>query len=55
MERLAVRPGALVAIVLALALDLLVLREQLETAIGSAACFERAKYEMILCVAGPEV
>ena len=37
----------------ALLLDLLVLREQVTVAIGSAACLERANFELILCVAPP--
>lgn len=38
----------------ALGLDLLVLGSQLETAIGRADCAERAKVEMVLCVAPPD-
>ena len=39
----------------AVVFDLLVLNAQIETAIGSATCMERAKYEMILCVAPPDL
>ena len=39
----------------ALVADLLVIRAQIETAMGSAACMERAKYEMILCVSPPDL
>ena len=43
--------GYLVAV--ALGFDLLILHSQIDTAIASAACFERARYEMILCGAAP--
>ena len=43
--------GYLVAV--ALGLDLLTLHSQIDSAIASAACLERAKYEMVLCATAP--
>jgi hypothetical protein len=37
-----------------LVVDLKVLLAQVESTVGSAACFERAKWEMVLCGAPPE-
>ena len=37
----------------AIGLDLIVVARQIESAIASAACFERAKYELISCAAPP--
>ena len=37
----------------ALLFDLLVLRDQITVSIGSAACLERANFELISCVAPP--
>jgi hypothetical protein len=37
----------------ALALDVLLIRSHIELAIGSAACLERANFELISCVAPP--
>jgi hypothetical protein len=36
-----------------LTLDLLLIRAQVEAAIGAAACFERANYYLILCAEAP--
>ena len=38
----------------ALGLDLLLVRSQLEAAIWSAACLERAKDELVSCLAPPD-
>ena len=37
----------------ALALDLLLLRSLIDGAIASAACLERARFELVLCAAPP--
>jgi hypothetical protein len=47
------RSGLTVMLAVALALTLWAIRGQVELAIGAAACLERAKYELILCVAPP--
>ncbi len=44
-------PSVLLAV--ALVLDLLVIRSQVDLAIGAAACLERANFESVSCVAPP--
>jgi uncharacterized membrane protein AbrB (regulator of aidB expression) len=44
-------PSVLLAV--ALVLDLLLIRSQVDLAIGAAACLERANFELVSCVAPP--
>ena len=52
ISRLGIR-GWLAAV--ALVADLLVIRAQIETSIGSRTCMEQSEFEMVLCVSPPEL